>query len=154
MLPHRARVYLDANILIHILNSHQENAAHIAVLVRLIVQQHIVLATSELSIAEVLVRPLASGNHEQRSEYERIFNSAELSVLPINRAILIEAARLRGELKIKLPDVIHVSTASAFAAMYLLTEDLGIRVPSGMQIIRLATLSRENSVDDDQSSTT
>ena len=83
--------------------------------------------------------------------YERIFDSPELSVLAITRSVLIEAARLRGELKIKLPDAIHVSTAQTFDAQYLLTEDLGIRVPAEMQIIRLSALSNDDSVDDQSS---
>lgn len=47
----------------------------------------------------------------------------------IDRAILIEAARLRSSLRIRLPNAIHVATAMLAACELFLTNDQRIRTP-------------------------
>ncbi|MBL8907199.1 MAG: PIN domain-containing protein [Rhizobiales bacterium] len=60
----------------------------------------------------------------------------ELPVLPIDRAVLLNASRLRSELGNKLPDAIHVATALAEDCDRFVTSDKGIALPSGIDLAR------------------
>ena len=63
--------------------------------------------------------------------------SAWLSVLPVERTILIEAARLQAQLTLRLPDAIHVATAVAAGCSTLLSNDRRLRVPADLKLLRL-----------------
>jgi predicted nucleic acid-binding protein len=63
--------------------------------------------------------------------------SSWLSVLSVERTILIEAARLRGRLVLRLPDAMHVATAAAAGCDVLLSNDRRLKVPAGMVLRRL-----------------
>jgi predicted nucleic acid-binding protein len=79
-------------------------------------------ATSELTLAESLVKPMMDGNKDIEAVYlETLQPSESLDVIPISRQILIAAARLRAETKsLTLPDAIHLATASGDLKMYFL----------------------------------
>lgn len=48
---------------------------------------------------------------KQTTYKQLISNSQNLTVIPISRQVLIEAAQLRANFSIKLPDAIHAATA-------------------------------------------
>jgi predicted nucleic acid-binding protein len=81
--------------------------------------------TSELTLAEVLVKPLSAGADAIRQQYEQLLASpGPLTVLPVSRLILLEAARLRaGFPSLKLPDAIHAATAMLHQCNTFLTND-------------------------------
>lgn len=81
---------------------------------------HVDAVTSELTLAEALVKPLEIGREDIAGLYaDLIQNSGRLIVLPVDRSILVEAASYRARLGIKLPDAIHVATAVAAGLRYL-----------------------------------
>jgi predicted nucleic acid-binding protein len=55
---------------------------------------------------------------------------------PITREILLQTADLRSVSKVKLPDAIHIVTAIHAGCAYFLSNDNGVRTPSGMSRIR------------------
>lgn len=71
------------------------------------------LVTSELTLAELLVKPLALGRSDLVEAYEAaVASTRTLGVVEVGREILVAAARLRAEQKsLKMPDAIHVATA-------------------------------------------
>ena len=56
-----------------------------------------------------------------------------MTVVPVTRDILRDAAHVRGELGMKLPDAIHVATARERECKVFITNDKGIRLPDGMR---------------------
>ena len=56
-------------------------------------------------------------------------DSERITVAPVDRAILIEAARQRATLGILMPDAIHVATAMASACDVFLTNDRKLKLP-------------------------
>lgn len=64
--------------------------------------------------------------------------SAWLSVVPVDRAILVRAARPSPDLGLKLPDAIHVASAAAAGCDVLLSNDRRIKAPAGIALVRLA----------------
>jgi hypothetical protein len=70
--------------------------------------------TSEFTLAELPVKPFELGRDDVVSTYiDLVQNSERIIVVPVDRAILIEAARQRATLSILMPDAIHVATAMA-----------------------------------------
>jgi predicted nucleic acid-binding protein len=80
--------------------------------------------TSELTLAEVLVRPLRDGNTARQRAYEQALSDRpQLRLIPVDRAVLLAAARLRAAGNVRLPDAIHVATACAARCDVLITND-------------------------------
>ena len=106
------KIYLDANIFIYALEGFPEFKSILTELFLAIDDHKVQAVTSDLTLAEVLVKPLKDGNLTLIETYKQAIESgAGLSVTSVSRAILIEAATLRSQIKLKLPDGIHVATA-------------------------------------------
>lgn len=81
------------------------------------------------------------GNTQLQSLYrDSIRNSSLLSVCPVTRDILIEAARLRSVSSLRLPDAIHLATAINSGCSAFLTNDRGIAAVAGIKVILLSEL--------------
>jgi predicted nucleic acid-binding protein len=94
----------------------------------------IIAVTSELSVAECLVKPFGDRDTERVNRYlEFLDNRPQFSVIGIDRDILTEAARIRAELGLKLPNAIHVATASMSACNVFLTNDQRLRTPVALE---------------------
>ena len=134
-------LYLDSNILIQLVEGQANQFEGLQAVVDALDSRKVLGVTSELTIAEVMVKPLASPISLYRREYEAILSAnSELRVAPVSRPILIRSAELRAELGGKLADGIHVSTAELEGCAQFLTEDRRVKLPSGLTILRLAEL--------------
>lgn len=82
------------------------------------------LVTSELSLAETLVWPIKTRDRRGQSEFQQeLQNAPHLVVVPVSRAILVEAATLRATRSLEMPDAIHAATAKLARCSYFLTGD-------------------------------
>lgn len=95
--------------------------------------------TSELTLAEALVKPFSLHQlHLQRLYVDTLQSSSMLTIAPITRDILIDAARLRGEhASLKLADAIHAATALAHRASVFITNDARFGSVTGLNAILL-----------------
>lgn len=119
--------YLDANILIAIIEGRPLSTAQHDLLARL-VDGRLVGATSELSLAECLVRPYRERDATVVAAYlEYLSGRPEISVLPITRNVLLRAARIRATSRLKLPDAIHLATAFEAGCPKFITNDRDFR---------------------------
>ena len=118
-------VYLDSNVIIYAVEGVAPYVQPMRRLLEAVEAGLVSAVTSELTLAEVLVRPMADENTSLQSEYEEMLRSdGEFQVVTINRPILVEAARLRGGRSApKLPDAIHIATARASGCSVFLTND-------------------------------
>jgi predicted nucleic acid-binding protein len=92
--------------------------------------------SSELTLAECLVHPLAANDTRLASAYERFLGGeTELELVPLDRHILIAAAHFRALTKMKLPDAIHVASAMSRGATVFLTADRLIKAPSELHVM-------------------
>ncbi len=131
------RVYLDANIVIYFVEDFPEYRARIADLFRAIVDTDAVLVSSELTLAEVLVQPLRNRQDDIVQEYETFLTGGDIELIPVSRAVLRRAAVLRAELRMKMPDAIHVASAAANGCSLFVSNDDGIRLPTGIASLKL-----------------
>ncbi len=135
------RVYLDANIFIYALEDFSPVGAKLRSLFARFDRGELQAVTSELTLAEVLVKPLRDGNTTASESYRRILQtSAALEVVPVGRDILLAAAALRAASTMKLPDAIHAATATSARCTTLLTNDRGFAGLPGIAILSLASL--------------
>jgi predicted nucleic acid-binding protein len=104
-------------------------------LLRKIEDGSITAATSELTLAEALVRPIAEGKEAVIRAYTEAITSREhFFVLPIDRPVLFKAATLRAGSGMRLPDAIHVASAQLAGMNVFLTNDRGIRLPRHLEL--------------------
>jgi predicted nucleic acid-binding protein len=127
-MPAVEKIYLDTNVFILAF----ENAGMATQLLRklfAIEGEEPLFATSELTLSELLVRPIREANAALINAYEAtISRSPWLEVVPVGKPILRHAAMLRaGHASLKLPDAIHVSTAFATRCSHMLTSDTGLK---------------------------
>ncbi|KKB11922.1 hypothetical protein VE25_10245 [Devosia geojensis] len=125
-----SRLYLDTNIFIAFKETGGEIGQLLVDLIAAVpLDDRPFLVTSELTLAELLTKPLSDGRKQIAEEYDGwLVPSRWLSVEPVTREVLRTSARVRARYKsIKLPDAIHLSTALGHGCSHLLTADTGIR---------------------------
>ncbi len=135
------RLYLDANLFIYALESMEPWASTLRTLFSALDRGECTAVTSELTVAECLVKPLELGRQELVQTYlEAIQTRRELDVRPVDREVLIEAARLRAAARVRLPDAIHAATALRAGCETLLTNDPDFRAIPGFATLLLSDL--------------
>ena len=135
-------IYLDTNIFIYALEG-SDFANRLTELFDLIDRYELEAVTSELSIAETLVKPIRDANTALQAAFEyRLESAGGLLVVPIDRSVLVRAATLRAQTpKLKLPDAIHLATALDAKCHAILSND--DRLNTGhIELIRLRDLNK------------
>lgn len=80
--------------------------------------------TSDLTLAEVLVKPMQDQNERLQDAYRQFLRpTSVLRMEPITREILEHAAGIRAAAELKLPDAIHLATAVSSRCDSFLTND-------------------------------
>jgi predicted nucleic acid-binding protein len=105
-------------------------------------ERRIDAVTSEITLAECLVKPFAEKNIGAVEAYNAFLSQRSgFPVIPISREILISAAKLRAEIGLKLPDAIHLATAEWSRCSAFVTNDRRIKSGNGMRVILWDQLS-------------
>ena len=133
------KVYLDANIFIYAIEHSNIYKQLLDELFKQIDYGNIQAITSEITLAEVLVKPFADRNTELVDIYKQLLVDANIIVLlKINQKILIDSAKCRTTFGVKLPDAIHLTTAIVSDADFLLTNDNGIKTSALIEVLQLS----------------
>ncbi len=127
--------YLDANAFIEMVERRTAASQKLMQLYEIKTRGQTVITTSELTLAEVLVKPL-----EQAAGYKAgqlaetykqlIYDKGNFQkVIPVDRGVLEDAALIRARFpaqskyKVKLPDAIHLATAIRANCLVFVTGD-------------------------------
>ncbi len=136
-----ARLYLDTNILIHFVEGHAKHMNALRQLFMAIDDGTVTAVTSELTLAEALVKPLELGRDDVAAVYETLLSDASpILAAAIDRAILKQSAAVRAGVGGQLLDAVHVATAITSGCQYFVTEDSRIRAPSSLPVLRIDEL--------------
>ena len=131
-------IYFDTNVFIYSIEGHEEYYGWLEGLFKYVYEQNIQIVTSELTLAECLVKPVKDGNTAAIKAFKDYIKSNELmAVKTVSREILIRSATVRSELGLKLPDAIHMATAINQGCMTFVTNDRKLITPEGMDRIYL-----------------
>ena len=127
-----------ANVFIYAVEGYEKYAKLCTAILQSIEAMKIHAFTSELTLAEVLVRPLKDQKSGIAAIYEDLIQSQfDLRVEPVSRDILLSAAKLRAMSGCRLPDAIHIATAQKCASEFLFTADKSLKVPAPLQVVTL-----------------
>jgi predicted nucleic acid-binding protein len=147
-------VYIDTNPIVYALEAPEDLASALKALFALFKQRPGSAVTSELTLAEVLVKRRVP----DRDYLELLVWSDIFDLRPISRDVLYDTADYRraagvkladGRIKMpKLPDSIHVVTAVKAGCRVFLSSDVGIKLPDEMRLVRadvagIVNLTRE-----------
>jgi predicted nucleic acid-binding protein len=135
-------VYLDTNLFIYAMEGLPPVASKLATLFHRFDRGELHAVTSELSLAEVLVKPIREHMTAIRDQYERMISpSPSLDVVSVNREILLAAATLRATSSLKLPDAVHAATSITRGCTTYLTNDHRFATIPDLPVLMLADLA-------------
>lgn len=127
-IPSTGKVYVDANLIIYRVEQVEPYLSACASMWEAAEQGLVHLVTSDLTLLEVLVKPIRDGNNVLASIYRAMFDNAmEISSIAITKNILDIAGTLRAKHGLKSPDAIHAATALHLNASSFITNDSGFR---------------------------
>jgi predicted nucleic acid-binding protein len=136
-------VYVDANPFIYYIDGEESAATRVRPFFDFLATRPGIATTSELTLAEVLgkARPDARRNYFNLMVWSKLFE-----LKPVTRDILIDTADYRRatrktlpdgrKVNVRLPDAIHVVTASRSRCRLFLSADRGLQLPAGITMLR------------------
>ena len=109
----------------------------------------VAIVTSELTLAETIVRFIKEGDTAKQEAYTAAITATNnVTATPINRTILLAAAKIRGQTKLKLPGTIHAATAIATNCTTFLTNDRQFHTVPDLCTVLLSQATEESINDD------
>lgn len=120
------KCYFDANPLIYALSGHQVYLPIMTQIFRNLNEKNCTGFSSELGLAELLVKPIKDDDYAQIKTINELFNRQFLGLLSHNRECFDLSARIRAKCGLKMPDAIHVATAICHKMDIFITADNGI----------------------------
>lgn len=134
-------VYLDSNVFVYAVERVAPFAEALRPLFVSILAGETSAVTSEITRAEVLAEPFQTRNAVLEADFEDVLAGPGLTVVPVSRAVLVQSARLRAVVRMKLPDAIHAATAHLAGCDVPLTNDTGIAAVPGVDVVRLSDIA-------------
>lgn len=128
-------VYLDTNAIIGIVELGERLTAGQKALVGKMAAGAVEAVTSEVALAECLVKPIADRNAGNVAAFMAFLSGeAQVAVEPVTRHVLLAAAEIRANTGMRLADAIHMATAKLAGAQRFVTNDRRIKPAEGVTI--------------------
>jgi predicted nucleic acid-binding protein len=93
--------------------------------------------TSTITLLEVLVHPLKTGDETLAEKYRDILLSSQLTTFEILHEVSEMASRLRAKYPIRTPDAIQIAVGILYHASFFLTNDPNLRKVSEIKVLVL-----------------
>ena len=137
-----SRVYFDVNPIIYFIEQNTQFSEAVTPLFEMIGDGSIIAFTSELSLTEILIKPIRNNFNQIIQAHKELLLDPELFTLisPIQDTFLL-AAELGGKLSMRTPDAIHMACAIESKCKYFITNDKGIRSTSDVTVVQILELS-------------
>lgn len=116
-------VFLDTNLFIYLFEDDGERGERVSQLIRRMAERQDRLATSTLTLGEILVKPLEASNTQAATRYEAYFRSPEVQLVPFDALASLRYAEIRHDRTIRPPDAIQLACAAAAGADLFITND-------------------------------
>jgi predicted nucleic acid-binding protein len=126
-------LYLDSNVFIYAFEGEDGRVRKTAgQLLQYIQARHAAAATSLLTRAEVLVRPLRLKQIELADRYRALLSGASgVGLYGVDENVVDRAAELRADYPVlKLPDALHIATALHIGCDFFVTGDRHLSIVS------------------------
>ena len=131
-----SRVFWDTNLFIYLIEDVSPRGKRVASLRERMIERRDQLYTSAMTLGEVLVKPLETGNAALARAYEEAIVGAAV-VLPFGVDESRAYARIRRERSIRAPDAMQLACASTAGIDLFITNDdrLSNRIVEGVQFV-------------------
>ena len=117
-----SRIFWDTNLFVYLIEDRGERAERVAALRRWMIEREDELLTSTLTLGEILVKPMETGDEELMRRYEHAIG-AGATVLPFDDGAARRFAEIRRDRSIRPPDAIQLACASAVGVDLFVTND-------------------------------
>jgi len=135
------RVYIDTNILMYLFEGAANYQAVLESILEGIEQQYFEAVSSDLTLAELLVKPLKVGNGKLAEQYRDYLEQDDgINLISVSRNDFIQAAFIRSQTKLKLPDSLHLACAMSSECDMILTNDKAFQSSENLKVIQLSEL--------------
>lgn len=132
------KVYFDTNIFIYVLNNTPGLAGPCLRLLEACASGHIAGLTGELTLAELLVKPLQLNDAAAvASVRELLIDDGAISLVGHDRTAFERAALHRARHGLKLPDALQLATAQLAGAACLVSNDRKFPTLPGIESVSL-----------------
>lgn len=132
------RICIDTAPMIYFIEEHGKYREIIRPVFVEIDSGNIEAITSTITLLEVLVHPLRTGNGALAEKYREILLSSEsLTTFEIFHEVSEVAARLRAKYSMKTPDAIQIAVGTLYGATKFLTNDPDLKRVSEIKILVL-----------------
>ena len=131
-----SRVFWDTNLFIYLVERSEGWGDRVRALRRRMLARGDQLYTSALTLGEVLVKPLQTGDEPLRRAYEQAIVGGAL-ILPFDLRVAARYARVRADRSIRPADAIQLACAAAAGMDLFITNDdrLSTKIVPGIQFI-------------------
>ena len=139
-LPIAGLIYLDASSLIYSVERVEPYRTLLEPMWQQAQDGNLTIVSSPVLVVEALVKPLQVGNAEIEIQYRELFASNAVRLLEASYEVFEDAARLRAETGLKIPDALHAATALRADCALFITNDTDFRRVRGLPIVVLDDL--------------
>lgn len=124
LLLSHATVALDTSVFIYHFEAHPRYRDLTVRILRTISRGECRAVASELTLLELLVRPLQLERQDVADEYEALLSHfPNLELVPLSRKVVLRAATLRARYGLRTPDALILATAIVQGATLVITND-------------------------------
>ncbi len=136
-----SKVYIDTNIFIYALEYSELYTDKVSAVFSRIHETKSIAVTSQLTLAECLVKPYQVNDISSVEKYEQTISSSTfLNVIDVSKSVLLSAAQNKAHSKNKLPDAIHLATAIESGCTIFITNDNRISAPDNIEVLMLSQI--------------
>ncbi len=139
-LPAAGLVYIDANCLIYTVERIEPYRTVLEPMWQQAQDGNLSIVSCPVLVTEVLVKPLQVGNTEIEMQYREVFSSNAVRLFEASYAVFEDAARLRAETGLKIPDALHAATAIQAGCALFVTNDSDFRRIQDLPVVVLDDL--------------
>ena len=136
-----SRVYFDANPIIYFIEQNTQFTEAVTPIFEMIGDGSILALTSELSLTEVLIKPIRDNRIQVIQTHKELLLDPELfTLISPDQDTFLLAAELGGKLSMRTPDAIHMACAIESKCKYFITNDKGIKSTGGVTVVQILEL--------------
>lgn len=136
-----SRVYFDVNPIIYFIEQNTQFAETVTPVFEMIGDGSIVAFTSELSLTEILIKPIRDNRIQVIQAHKELLLDPELvTLISPNQDTFLLAAELGGKLAMRAPDAIHMACAIESKCKYFITNDKSIKSTGNVTVVLVGDL--------------
>lgn len=118
-----SRIFFDTSLFIYLIEDTGQRGAAVAQLLHRMSERRDELLTSSMTLGEVLVKPLNTGDTAWADQYEQLLSTPGVSVISFDRAAARQYASIRQNKSIRPPDAIQLACAASVRCDLFITND-------------------------------